>query len=79
MAQYQVVHQQVTVLDSGGGSVPQVFRVTAPTNKDPLSGGWKSPVFHRLIDSYPDGADWVFSFMGGTGADFNVDLYVTCL
>lgn len=53
--------------------------MTATTGKDPFAGGWQSPVFHRLIDSYPDGSDWVFSFMGISAGDFDVDLYVTCL
>jgi hypothetical protein len=79
MAHYEVVHQQVTVLLDNSGSTPQVFRVPAATGKDPFAGGWKSPVFHRLIDSYPDGSDWVFSFTGVSGGDFDVDLYVTCL
>ncbi len=78
VAQYQVVHQQVTVL-LDGGATPQVFRVAAPAGKDPFSGGWKSPVFGRLTDSYPDGAEWVFSFRGISEQDFTVDLYVTCL
>jgi hypothetical protein len=78
MAQYEVIHQQVTV-PQDNASQPVEFRLTAPTGKDPLAGGWKTNAVNRLRYSYPDGADWVFVYLADSNGDFTVDLYVTCL
>lgn len=66
----------------------QEVRVTAPTGKKPVSGGFKCPwgsggnfTANNLVGSYPDGNDWVFQFadIGYTLNGYDVDLYVVCV
>ncbi len=84
---YEVVTDAVNVPDSG--SVHE-FRVSAPTGKKPVSGGfninWTDyPVYRHqtanyLKASYPDGDDWVFEFVNaGVLNGYDVDLYAVCI
>jgi hypothetical protein len=85
---YEVVTSSsaADISGSSDGAVLE-FRLTAPTGKLPLSGGFagvhntnssdvRGPV---LMASYPDGQDWVFKFFrGGSAAVSSVDLYMVC-
>ena len=86
---YEVVASDgaVDISGSGDGTILE-FRVTAPTGKLPVSGGFagvhnggssdiRGPA---LMASYPDEQDWVFRFFrGGSAAVNSVNLYVVCV
>lgn len=75
---YEVVSQSETV--SQGASGLATYRVTAPTGKVPVSGGWSSTVLDIIESSYPDGDDWVFVFKNrDISGGYGITLSVVCI
>jgi hypothetical protein len=79
---YEVVSAQVTIQLDNGNLGLQQFRLTAPSGKKPLSGGFRTsftpgswPV--HIASSYPDGQDWVFEFIGEATASHVATIYLT--
>jgi len=86
---YGVETDTVNVPDTSNGAT-HTFRVTDPTGKKPISGGftfkWSDyPIYKHITANnfrgmYPDGNDWVFEFVGASlSGGYDVDLYVVCV
>lgn len=81
---YEVVTDQVTVLQDNGSLGAQEFRLPAPSGKVPVAGGYKPPFtigqdFVQVLASYPDDDEWVFRFLNGNTANRVVDIYLVTI
>ena len=75
---YEVITQIKTVATGATGL--ETYRVTVPTGKVPMSGGWSSTVLDIIESSYPDGNDWVFIFKNlDIAGGYNITLFVACV
>ncbi len=81
MGAYQVVTQNETLSSNGTN---ETFRVTSPVGTVPVSAGIQTtsnPAYGwaRLVESYPDGCDWVYTVLGSSNIAYTVTFYLVCL